>query len=318
MKLAIPEQFTDTLIPNVLAIVPDATFVTYNDDGELKGDGIGVDVLFRWFIKPPALARLVKQLPDLHWLHIPRAGVDNTLIPEVMERDLLITNSVGVHAAPISEFVLLYILSHAKCVASLLDLQAKKSWGSKHLPINEIDGKTVLVIGTGKIGQAIITRCAAFGMNVIGSSRSGRPIAGANKVVGNGEWRSVLPEADYVVIAAPLTKETRHMFGAAEFALMKEDSYFINIARGEIADEDALLEALKNGPMAGAALDVFSTEPLPSDNPFWTQPNVFVTPHASWHSPDVQRRIFQLFYDNLKLYASHQPLFNIVDKEAGY
>jgi len=261
MKFAIPENLKDTLVPNILSIVPDATFVTYGEDGALYGDGKDVKVLFRWFIKPPALARLVKQLPDLHWLHIPRAGVDNTLIPEVMERDLLITNSVGVHAAPISEFVLLYMLSHAKCVHGLIDLQAKKEWGSKHLPINELDGKTVLVIGTGKIGQAIITRCAAFGMNVIGSSRSGRPIPGASKVVGNGEWRSILPEADYVVIAAPLTKETRHMFGAAEFAAMKPGSYFINIARGEIADEAALLEALKNGPMAGAALDVFSTEP---------------------------------------------------------
>jgi phosphoglycerate dehydrogenase-like enzyme len=137
-------------------------------------------------------------------------------------------------------------------------------------------------------------------------------------MVGDGEWRELLPEADYVVIATPLTPQTRGMFGKAELAAMRPGSYLINIARGEIIDEAALLDALRNGPIAGAALDVFEQEPLPADNPLWSQPNAFVTPHISWQSPNIRPRTIGLFLDNLQRYAAGEPLINIVDKHAGY
>lgn len=319
MKLALPDNLADDLMPAVQKIVPDAQIVRYSDKGELLGDGRGAEVLLRWFIPTEALGRLMNQLPDLRWFHIPRAGVDNSLIPEVVERDLMITNSAGVHATPISEFVLLFILSHAKRVGDLIKTQAERNWSAnRSIALEEIEGKTLLIIGMGQIGKAIAVRASAFGMRVLGSSRSGRSIPGLDRVVGDGEWRELLAEADYVVIAAPLTPQTRGMFGKAELAAMRPGSYLINIARGEITDEAALLDALRNGPIAGAALDVFEQEPLPADSPFWSQPNAFVTPHISWQSPNIRPRTIGLFLDNLKRYAAGESLINIVDKHAGY
>lgn len=318
MKLALPDTLADELIPAVRQIVPDAQFVLYTNEGALLGDGSDVDVLLRWFISPAALGRLMPKLPALRWLHIPRAGADTTLIPEVLERDLILTNSSGVHATPISEFVLLFMLAHTKGVSELLQAQANQRWIGGKLSIDELDGKTVLIIGMGKIGQAIAVKAAAFGMRVLGSSRSGRPIPGLERVVGEGSWRELLPMADYVVIAAPLTSQTRRMIGKDELAAMRPDSYLINIARGEIVDEAALLHALQHGPMAGAALDVFETEPLPADHPLWSQPNVFVTPHVSWQSPRTRTRTVDLFLDNLRRYAAGEPLINLIDKDAGY
>jgi phosphoglycerate dehydrogenase-like enzyme len=176
----------------------------------------------------------------------------------------------------------------------------------------------MLIIGLGQIGQAIAERAAVFGMHVVGSRRSGAAVPGVSAVVPADGWRPLLGEADYVVIAAPLTPETRGMIGAAELATMRPDAYLINIARGEIVDEAALIAALQSGRIAGAGLDVFNVEPLPAESPLWGLPNVFITPHISWNSPAVLPRTLDLFLDNLRRYRDGEPLRNIVDKHAGY
>jgi phosphoglycerate dehydrogenase-like enzyme len=244
--------------------------------------------------------------------------VDSSLVPAVMERDIVLTNSAGVHAAPISEFVMLLALEHAKQAGRLRALQAERRWAGREMQLSELSDKMMLIIGLGQIGQAIAARASAFGMRVVGSRRSGAPVPGVSHVLADGAWRQMLGEADYVVIAAPLTPETRGMVGAAELAAMRPDAYLINIARGEIVDEDALIAALERGQIAGAGIDVFSTEPLPAASPLWGLPNVFVTPHISWTSPEIRPRTINLFIENLRRYVAGEPLRNLVDKHAGY
>lgn len=318
MKIVLPGALREPLEARAQAVAPGAALVWYDDHARPDGDIADAEVLLRWWFDAQTLNRLIEQMPALRWLHIPRAGVDSSLVPALMERDLLITNSAGVHAAPIAEFVLMFTLEHAKQTARLRAAQAERRWIGREIQLSELYEKTMLIIGLGQIGQAIATRAAAFGMRVVGSRRSGAPVPGVSLVVGDGGWRALLGEADYVVIAAPLTPQTRGMFGAEELAAMRPDAYLINIARGEIVDEPALIAALERGQIAGAGLDVFAKEPLPAESPLWGLPNVFATPHASWISPEIRPRTLSLFIENLRRYAAGERLMNIVDKHAGY
>jgi phosphoglycerate dehydrogenase-like enzyme len=155
-------------------------------------------------------------------------------------------------------------------------------------------------------------------MRILGSRRTPRPMPGVERVVGEHAWRDLLPEAEYIVLATPLTPATRSMIDAAAFAAMRPEAYLINIARGAIIDEPALITALQNGQIAGAALDTFEQEPLPPDSPLWSLPNVTITPHATAHSPRMRERQIALFIENVRRLRNGEPLLNVVDKTAGY
>jgi phosphoglycerate dehydrogenase-like enzyme len=178
--------------------------------------------------------------------------------------------------------------------------------------------KTLLIIGTGNIGQEIALRAKAFGMQIWGSRRNPEPLPNFDKIVGANEWKALLAEADYVVIATPSTPETKGLINAETLRLMRKSAYLINIARGAIVDENALLNALREGWIAGAGLDSFETEPLPTESPFWSLPNAFITPHCSALTPQLRSRIVELFLDNLTRYRHKKPLRNVVDRNAGY
>ncbi len=255
--------------------------------------------------------------PALRWQHTPSAGVNHILTPTFLERDIVLTNGAGVHGIPISEFVLTFMLYHAKNLSKLQALQAEHQW-VRGLVLQELMGMTLLIVGAGNIGQAIAQRASAFGVRVWGSRRHPEPLPGFERVVGTDQWRSLLPEADYVVIATPLTPETKGLIETEALRSMRQSAYLINIARGAVVDEVALLTALKERWIAGAGLDTFCTEPLPPDSPFWSLPNVFVTPHCSAISPQLKERIVALFIDNLTRYQAELPLRNVVDKKAGY
>ncbi|NJN16007.1 MAG: D-2-hydroxyacid dehydrogenase [Oscillochloris sp.] len=318
MKLVLPGRVRDQLAPRLSAITPDSEVVWYEENGEFDGNVADAMVFMRWFVPPPLFANMIAAMPNLRWLHIPRAGVDGSLIPDVVQRDIIVTNSAGVHAIPISEFVLMFMLGHAKRSAELRNFQAAHTWRPREMQLQELAGKTLLIIGLGQIGQAIAERAAAFGMHVIGTRRRPRPTPGVSEVLGDDGWRERLVGADYVVIAAPLTAETRGMIGTAELAAMNPNGYLINIARGEIVDEPALIAALQNATIAGAALDVFAQEPLPAESPLWDLPNLTLTPHISWSSPEIWPRTLGLFLENLRRYCAGEPLRNVVDKHAGY
>lgn len=315
MKLILPVEIAHEIEPHL----PENTIVVRVDsEGNINGDATDAEVYFSWFyLKPTTLHRVLDAAPSLRWHHAPNAGVNHILTPKYLERDLILTNGAGVHGIPIAEFVITYLLAYCKQLPSLYKLQNEHNW-QRGLPIQELFGKTLLIIGAGGIGQEIAVRAKAFGMHIFGSSRHPKPLPNFDKVVGANEWKELLPEAEFVVIAAPLTLETKGMIDVETLGLFRPDSYLINIARGAIVDELALTTALEKGWIAGAALDTVFTEPLPPESPLWTLPNVFITPHCSGNSPRVKERTIALFLENFTRYRQGQQLRNVVDKTAGY
>ncbi len=314
MKLILPAQVRELLAPQ---LPPGLDCVWVDATGSFDRDPGGAVAYFRWWTDRSILAQVLAAAPTVRWLHTPSAGVDHLLIPLVLERDITLTNSAGVHAIPMAEFVLALLLSQVKQLAGYRAAQAERRW-DRELEPQELFERTLLILGLGGIGQAIASRASAFGMRVWGSRRTPRPLPGVERVVGPDEWRALLPAADFVVVAAPLTPETRGMVDAAAFAAMRRSAYLVNIARGPIVDEAALLTALRNDQIAGAALDTFEQEPLPPDHPLWRLPNVTITPHATANSPRMHERQIALFLENLRRFQGNAPLLNIVDKAVGY
>jgi phosphoglycerate dehydrogenase-like enzyme len=315
VKLILPIEISHEIEPH---LPENTTIVRVDGEGRIDGDATDAEVYFSWFyLKPTTLHRVLDAAPLLRWHHAPNAGVNHILTPQYLERDLILTNGAGVHGIPIAEFVIAYLLAYSKRLPSLYKLQNEHNW-QRGLPIQELFEKTLLIIGAGGIGQEIAVRAKAFGMRIFGSSRHPKQLPNFDKVVGANEWKELLPEADFVVIATPLTPETKGMIDAETLRLFRPDSYLINIARGAIVDESALTKALQEGWIAGAALDTVFTEPLPAESPLWTLPNVFITPHCSGNSPRVKERTLALFLDNFNRYHQGKPLRNVVDKTAGY
>ncbi len=315
MKLILPVEVAEELMPHLPS---DTAVVRVNSEGNIDGDATDAEVYFSWFfLKPNILHKVLAAAPQLRWHHAPNAGVNHILTPIYLERNLTLTNGAGVHAIPIAEFVIAYMLAHAKKLRQLYTFQAEHRW-QRGFQTQDLWDATLLIIGTGGIGQEIAARAKPFGMRIYGSRRHPEPLPNFDKVVGANEWRSLLSSANYVVIATPLTRETKGLIDAEALHSMRPDAYLINIARGAVVDEPALLEALKGNQIGGAALDTLFTEPLTPESPFWSLSNVFVTPHCSGHSPRVKERSLALFLDNLTRYRHNQPLRNVVDKNAGY
>jgi phosphoglycerate dehydrogenase-like enzyme len=314
MKILVPAQIREVLEP----MLPTGIQAVWVDsDGSFDHNPADAVAYFRWWTDQPVLERVLAAAPSLRWMHTPSAGVDRVLTPTVLARDITLTNSAGVHAIPIAEFVLGFMLAHAKQMDAYRAAQGQARWDRSPEP-RELYESTLLIMGIGGIGQAIAERAAAFGMRVYGSRRTPQPMPGVARVVGGAGWRELLPEADYIVVATPLTPETRGMIDAAAFAAMKPTAYLINIARGAVIDEPALIAATRGGQIGGAALDTFEQEPLPSESPLWGLPNVTITPHATANSPRMRERQIALFVENLARFRDGQPLINVVDKSAGY
>jgi phosphoglycerate dehydrogenase-like enzyme len=318
MKLIIPKVLAGVIEPRLASLAPGIATVCFDDEGRLDGDAADAVGMMRWWNPLPIFRALLAAAPELRWVHTPSAGVDHVLIPEIIESEIVLTNSAGAHAIPIAEFVMMYMLTHAKRVDELRAL-ARDEWSrGDDVRCGELFEHTLLIIGLGGIGEELAVRAKAFGMRVVGSRRRPRPTPHVDVVVGEDGWRELLPEADFVVVAAPLTEQTRGMVDAAAFARMKPSAYFINIARGQIVDGDALLDALQSRRIAGAAIDTPPIEPLPADHPLWDAPNTWITPHISYSSPRTRGRIIDIFIDNVCRFRAGEPLVNVVDKQAGY
>ncbi|MEH2221085.1 MAG: D-2-hydroxyacid dehydrogenase [Nostoc sp.] len=315
VKLILPDHLIADIEPHLPS---DIDVVEVDSEGNLDGDVSDAEVYVNGFyLKTSTLDKVLTAAPRLRWQQSPSAGVNHILTPNFLQKDIILTNGAGVHAIPISEFVLAFMLYHAKNLRKLQTLQDAHTW-VRGVFLEELADATLLILGTGNIGQAIASRAKAFGVKVWGSRRHPEPLPNFDKIVGSDEWRSLLPAADYVVIATPLTPETKGLIDEAALRSMRQSAYLINIARGAIVDEVALLTALSEGWIAGAGLDTVATEPLPPESPLWSLPNAFITPHCSALSPRLRERIAQLFIDNLIRYQTGQPLRNVVDKKAGY
>ena len=317
MKLLLPEHLMDALGDRVCQIAPECVVVPVSSEGEIKEEIDDAQILFlRWGLDQDVFQRLVTETPNLEWIHTISAGVEHVLFPELIESDIVLTNASGVFNVPIAETVLGYMLAVVKRLPDFLAQQRDHRWKTRRL--EELRGQTVGIVGMGDIGTEVGRLCQAFGMTVRGLQRHPEPKEYADEVLPTRWLHDLLSRSDFVVIAAPLTEETRGMIGAPEIAAMKPDAWLVNIARGAIVDQDALIEALEAERIGGACLDVFAEEPLPEESPLWDLPNVILTPHNSWSSPHLEERAADLFLENLRRYVTGEPLLNVVDKKAGY
>jgi phosphoglycerate dehydrogenase-like enzyme len=294
-----------------------AAVVRYTDANDLTSALHGADALFVYDFLSPAVPGAWHAADRLQWLHIASAGVDPVLFPAIRESDVVLTNSRGVFDDAIAEYVLGVILAFAKDFARSLDLQRETRW--QHRESERVAGRRVLIVGTGPIGRAIARLLRAAGLLVAGAGRTARendPDFGT--VYASAELAGHLPSADYVVAVAPLTEQTKGLFDAAAFAAMKPSARFINVGRGELVVTGDLIEALRGATIAGAALDVFETEPLPPDSPLWTLPNVLVSPHMSGDFAGWRSTLVEVFAENFHRWLAGQPLDNVVDKQLGY
>lgn len=244
----------------------------------------------------------------LRWLHSFSAGVDHPVFASFVRRGVALTTSPGAAARPIAHSVIMLLLALSRDLPGWVRAQDTKMW-QQHF-FHDVDGTTIGVVGMGPIGQEIGRAASALGMHVIACRRHPR---------GDEPWPTVgsigdlAPHVDWLVLAAPLDASTRHMVDAGVLASMRPSARLINVGRGELVDEDALVDALRSGGIAGAALDVFATEPLPLDHPFWTMPNVIVTPHSTGRSSGSDARAMAIFLDNLDRFVAGRPLVHQVE-----
>lgn len=264
---------------------------------------------------------LILKAPRLRWFQQWAAGADwLTKHPEAVGTEWRLTNTAGIHAIQIGEHVLGMMLAFARQLPRAYHAQARREWD--HIPMEELfelNGRTLLIIGVGAIGARIAHLASAFGMRVIGTRNNPeKRVDHVERLEAPDELHELLPEAHFVVMAAPLTQETRAMMNAAAFARMRPDAYFINIGRGGTVDEAAMIQALREGRIAGVGLDVFAKEPLPEDSPLWSMENVILTGHYSGATPHYHARAMEIFLDNLERYQEGRRLRNLVDKARGY
>jgi phosphoglycerate dehydrogenase-like enzyme len=323
-------------LERIRAAAPGARIVSVSVEGLADGPVEDVEVMLRGWLSSDAFDRILARAPRLSWVHSATSGVERALTASALERGVVVTNARGVFSRPIAEYVLMMILAVSRRLPQLLELQRERTW--QPLEGAELRDVTVGIVGLGSIGRAVGALASAFGCRVIAvRRRADRDDAhdGSEATVATDDGPSfgevmldrvggpemlpeLLGESDFIVLAAPLTPETEDMIDAATLARVKPGAWLINVARGRLVDERALLRALRDGPLGGAVLDTFRDEPLPPMSSFYDLPNVIVTPHTAWSSGRVLDRSVELFCDNLRRYAAGEPLLNVVDPTAGY
>lgn len=260
--------------------------------------------------------------PTLRWVHTGTAGVGSSL-PQLRGTQIVLTNSAGVHAEPMADWVIAAIAYFARGLDRMVEAQALGRWAKDEftdltLPVRELRDLRVGVLGLGGIGSAVARRALALGMSVAGVRRRPEPGRGLRWVGGLDELPRLAAESDCLVIAAPHTAATAGTVNRQVLELLPKDAMVVNVSRGSLLDEAALLELINQGRLAGAALDVFSVEPLPAGHPFWDHPRVLVSPHVSAVTNRFWERETALIVDNIRRYLAGAPLVNVVDLEAGY
>jgi len=330
-----PDWFADEVRA---ALPPEWTLAAMDTPSEGTGDGsTGADPAVlaevgdaRVYMGFGIAEDLLKAAPHLQWVHTGSAGVGSSLSPEMVRRDIPFTNSAGIHGPPMAEAVVGMLLHFSRGFDMGVAARSRRVWDTEAFygaesPLREIAGSTVGIVGMGGIGREVAWRCRALGARVLGLKR--RPAVslaedgqGVEAVYGTDGFRRLLAESDAVVVTAPDTPETRGMMDAEAFSRMKAGAVFINVARGKIADQEALTAALASGHLRGAGLDVFEKEPLPPSSPLWEMENVLIMPHVSPVTTEFWRREADLVLHNLQALLDGRPeaMRNLVDRVSGY
>ena len=288
---------------------PELRLLTAHGEAQVRERLPEAEIVFAWEF-PMQLLPLAERL---RWFQVMGAGLERLAGANVPE-GIVVTNMKGIFGTAMAEYALAYMLAHAQGVRRVLRQQQERRW--EQFEPTLLAGKTVGIIGLGSIGREIARRCAAFGMQVIGLNRGGEPVAEVERTYAVTEIEQFLPECDFLISIVPQTAESDGLLSAERLALLKPTCFYINIGRGNIVDLDALGEALTAERLAGAALDVFPTEPLPADHPIWAAPNVVITPHIS--GVNRPEDVTGVFLDNLTRYQAGEPLRNVVDLARGY
>jgi phosphoglycerate dehydrogenase-like enzyme len=287
---------------------------------EALGDAVpNARVLFNWTGSKPDVGRILVEAPRLEWIHAMYAGLDRSLFPELVASPIPLTNGSGVFSQSLGEFVMLGILYFAKDVPRRMQAKAEHRWDV--FDNVGISKQTVGIVAHGDIGRAVARRAKAMGMRVVATRRNPAPRAGdehGDRVYAAADLHAMLPECDYVVVTAPLTPDTTGLIGQREFELLKPSAVVLNVGRGPVIDESAMIEALMTKQIRGAALDVFDVEPLPPDNPLWSLDNVFLTAHCADHVEGWVESAVLFFLEQFARWRNGEPLRNVVDKRAGY
>lgn len=277
--------------------------------------------------------------PALRWFQSSSAGIDRVVPTPLWKTSVRITTTSGLHAITVGEYTLGMMIGLARDFPGFLEYQRRACWPQhprpayEQFPGRDLRGATVLIIGYGSIGRQVARLARALGMRVLAIKRDPTAVVDRGyifpgtgdpqgelpeRILGPDQLAQVLPEAEFIVLAAPATSGTRHLLGAKEFAAMRPDAIFINVARGELVDETALYDTLAQRRIAAAGLDVFATEPLPADSPLWRLDNVIISPHVAGCSPRYDDYVFEIFAENLRRYLANEPLLNEVDRQLGY
>jgi phosphoglycerate dehydrogenase-like enzyme len=322
--------------PNLLVVVPPGHYVLRNIEPlrELANIHIGTDaatlarfgaeadvILYSGFVGGVPFEQIWRGAKQVKWVHSLSAGVESTLIPEFVNSPVPLTNARGVFAPSLAEFVILGMLYFYKRVRRLVENQRAHKWDD--FLVDWLRGKTMAVVGYGEIGRECARLAKALGVKIYAARRNpdrsqNDPIV--DRIFATKDLHKMLAEVDVVLAAAPLTAETKHMLSTAEFAVMKPSAIVMNVGRGPVIDEAALIEALQKKQIAAAALDVYETEPLPKESPLWDMDNVLISPHCADRTtdPDWLDLSAQCFVDNFHRFLKGEPLNNLVDKKAGY
>lgn len=260
---------------------------------------------------------LLEKAENLRWVQVTSAGVDRLPLPELRSRDIILTNARGMHGDTIADHVMALILARTRQLPTRFENQKRRRW-ERGGNSRELAGSTMGVVGLGGIGSKVAQRAIGFGMEVVGTRRSGAGVPGVRRVTTPDRIRDLLPLCEYLVICCPLTPETDGLIGESELSALPTGAYLVNIARGAIVVESALIEALRKGHLDGAGLDVFSEEPLPSGSPLWDMQNVIITPHVAGQQANYATKAARRFAENLRRWHQGEPLKWVVDFDIGY
>lgn len=276
-----------------------------------------VEILITYGVQRDWQALDLNELKRLQWVQIFQTGVENLPFAQLHEKNITVTNVKGIYGTPISEYVISHILYQAKEIERYIEHKKKRQYDRTEL-LDEIAGKTLGIFGTGTIGQAVAKKAKAFDMHVVGFNSNARPVEYFDQTYSWEDKHHMLQMCDYIVLLLPLIDKTRNFLSFAEFKQMKRNAYIINVGRGGLIDEDALIDALENDLIRGATLDVFTVEPLPKDSRLWDVEKIIITPHISGKTKYFYERVVNIFKENYKRYERGEPLTYVVDLEKKY
>lgn len=301
-------------------IAPDHEIIKgWEEDSKLDFPVENIEIVYGWNKDKVQQAGLLEtEDSQLKWIQVSSAGVDYMDLAHLKEQGILLTNASGIHSVPIAESVFGMLLAYGRKIQQAVVDQAQHIWRDDQKLV-ELSGKTMMIVGTGHIGKEIGRLAKAFNMNTIGINRSGREVEYMDKIYQQPDLVDYVEEADVVINILPLTSETEHYFDEKVFSHMKEGTLFINVGRGPSVNTEDLIQALDDGKISFAGLDVFETEPLEKENSLWDRKDVLITPHISGNAEHYNTRLFEIFEENLCAYAEGKELpKNLIDYEKNY